>query len=109
MPSLLSAATNEALLRATGGVAVVKGAQTTYGHLKKAPITALRGEDGAGGVLTADARVVIANGRLTGITAEDGIGDTVTVDSVDYTIVDIVQPQGEEDGDMLELVLRRSS
>ena len=107
MPSLLSAATNDALLQATGGVTVVKAAETTYGHLKWAPLTVARG-DGGGGVLTAHGSVVIALGTLTGITAEDGIGDTVTVNAVACTVIDIIQPDGENDGDLIELILRRN-
>lgn len=104
--SLLSAAENEALLRDTGGVRVVKGSQRTWGHLRRAPAQALPGSDGFRGVQTAYRSVVIADGILTGIAPEEGVDELLTVDGTSYRVVEVSQPPGEPDGDMLELVLR---
>lgn len=112
MPSLFSASANAALMRMTGGVAVVKGSESTYGTPKGAPVVLLSGQGGSGGVLSADDAVVIANGTLTGVTARDGVGDTITVAGVSYTVIGITTPHdagfpgGEFDGDMLALLLR---
>jgi hypothetical protein len=109
MPSLLSASANEALLRRTGGVTVVKGAQTTYGHVSWEPTQFLAGSGGAGAIQSAHGHVVIAAGRLTGVTAlGDGIGDSLVVDSVNVKIVGIGAPPGETDGDMLDVLIQRT-
>lgn len=106
---MFSVAQNVALIRATGGVEVAKGTESTFGHKRDAPVTVALGDDGSGRVLAADLRVVIAAGTLTGITARDGIGDALTVDGESVTVIDIVTPDGEEDGDMLELILKRNA
>lgn len=105
-----TAAQNEATLRAIGaidgGCTVVKGTETTYGIFSDPPVGVLDGQGGSGGVQVTDTRVVIAKGRLTGIAADDGIGESITVDGVTYTVIGIGAPPGEPDGAFLELVLR---
>lgn len=107
--TLISAAETAAMLRETGGVRVVKGSVTTYGHVRWTPAEVLQGQSGYGrGVQTAQGRVVIAAGILSGVTAfGDGIGDAITVDGVACKITGIAPPRGEEDGDMLDLALVR--
>lgn len=88
---------------------VVKGMQTTYGHVAWEPMQVLAGQGGSGGVQTAEGRVVIAAGILSGITAlGDGIGDSLTVDGVSCSVVGIGTPPAEDDGDMLALLLKRN-
>ena len=108
MTSLFTAADNASFLAATGFVTVVKGTETTQGHLKTTPVRVLEGEGGVGGVQTVDARVTIANGVLTGIDAEGkGTDATVEVDGVSYTIIGTGPADGEDDGDIIALMLRR--
>lgn len=99
---------------------IVKDGVTTWGMVKWGPITVLDGQEGPGGrVKTASARVCVADGLLPGVTATGGgIGEEVTVDykgeMVDCVIIDVVTPSeagfdgGEDDGDMLGLILRKS-
>ncbi len=108
MTSLFTAADNASFLEATGSVVVTKGTESTEGHPKATPVQVLEGEGGGGGVQTADARVTIANGELTGIDAfGKGIDEVVEVDGVKYEIIGIGPADREDDGDMIELVLVR--
>lgn len=121
----LSRAVTERLLKATAKPTedhstglVAKDGETTWAHVKWGPITVLEGQEGPGGrVKTAQARACVANGILPGLSATDGIGDAVSVsfqnEMVDCVIVDVVTPSeagfgGEDDGDMLGLILRRA-
>lgn len=106
--SLFTEEENEQLLEDLAGDVVVKGVQTTHGRLRLAPLTLQRGQEGSAGVLTADASVLIALGTLDGITASKGIDQVITVNGDAYTVIDIVTPESEPDGDMLELVLRKN-
>lgn len=105
---MMTPAQIERNLKRTGGKTVVKGAETTYGHLGKVPMEAAVGESGAGRVLTSNRSVLIAAGTLTGITDKSGIGDSLTVDGLNYVIIAIAVPDNDADGDLLELVLRRA-
>lgn len=98
----------ESNLRYSGGVTVVKGMQTTYGHERGTPTAVLEGEGGSGGVQTKDWSVCIANGILTGISESVGIDVALVVNGVNAAIREIGQPNGEPDGDMLQLSLRKT-
>lgn len=97
----------------------MKDGVRTWGHVKWGPITVLPGQEGGfQGVKSASARACVVNGILPDLTATDGIGDTVHVDHdgdlVECVIIDVVTPAeagfdgGEDDGDLLALILRRS-
>lgn len=107
--SLLTAAETEQMLRDTGGVTVVKGTVTTYGHVEEGPTEVLEGDGGRyGTVLLGDLSVVIANGILAGVSPKTGIDEEITVDDEDCTIIRVVPPRNEPSGDVLHLVLRRN-
>lgn len=104
-------------IRLSGGKAVVKGAQTTYGHVGKVPQEAFDDERLGSRVLSADLFAQIANGILTGISAENGINDAVSVDDSFYgqapnmvscVIVGIRESRNEPHGEMLDLFLKRA-
>ena len=81
MPALISVSEHEALFKATGGVLVTHGSETTYGHLEKISAEVLGGADP--GVITGEPSLLIAEGALSGVTHKEGAGETITTDELD--------------------------
>lgn len=104
MTDLITAAMTVSLLQATGGVAVVVGAQTTYGHYERVPWET--GGEGGAGTLTTHPSVVIADGILTAVGPRKGIGTAITVNGTAWVIRDILP--GDPDGGTLRLMLAES-
>lgn len=99
---------------------IVKDGVRTWGMVKWGPVTVLPGQEGGfTGVKSASARACVVDELLPGVTATGGgIGDTVSVDFkgelVDCVIIDVTTPAeagfdgGEDDGDLLALILKRA-
>ena len=94
---MLSAVEIEAMLRATGGVQVVAGAETTWGHYE---IVDEALYDTAQ-VIGAAETVLIATGRIT----TPAVGSPITVAGTTYTVRDA---RREDDGALLRIWLARS-
>ena len=100
---MFTAADTEAMLRATGGVPVVYGSQSTWGHYDKASARAFDGTE----VLATVPSVVIAAGALAGL----AIGQPITVDGTAYVIRDFGAGQEYDtppDGGLTRIYLAES-
>lgn len=98
--SPITAADQEAMIQATGGVTVVHGSETTYGHEE---LVSWELQTDVGAILSGRRSVVIADGRLSGINARKGIGESVVVNSTARRIAQILP--GDDDGGLLRLML----
>jgi len=98
---LISPATHSAMFEATGGVAVVDGAESCYGHFEQVPLE--EETPGGRGVLTTRPSVVIPDGIFTNIGPRIGVDRTITVGGDSWTISRI-EP-ASPDGGVLRLIL----
>jgi len=94
---LIDGALLEGLFQETGGVAVVFGGTTTYGHYRD-PDIGMLGAAAGFEVIGTDLTIVVAYGRLSGLQ----IGSTVTVDGDTYLVRDL---RRIKDGAELEIDL----
>ncbi len=101
MADFLTPLDEERMIQDTGGVTVVHGGDTTYGH-EELPGVEVEAP-GGGRVITTHRTVVIPDGRLTGIGPKTGIDEVVTVDGTARTVHGI-QP-GSDDGVLIRLFL----
>ena len=102
---MLTGATAEAMLRATGGVTITNGGDSSWCHFERVPLEV--GEDAGGyggGILTTQPSAVIAEDRFTNIGPRDGIGQEVVVDGDTWEIYDIVA--ADPDGGTIRLMLK---
>ena len=103
---LLTGATAEAMLRATGGETITNGGESSWCHFERVPIET--GEDAGGyggGILSTTPSAVIAEDRFTNIGPRKGIGQEVLIDGTDtWEIYDIVP--ADPDGGTIRLLLK---
>lgn len=103
--TLLATTTANAMIKATGGEVVTQGSDAGYGHFERVPITEAEGAGGyAGGILTTQPSVIIADGIFSNLGPRTGIGLNVVVAGVTWQIDDIV-PE-DADGGTFRLMLK---